>query len=119
MSALKESNCNVRVELLEKLKKENAFWSYDQESISLNALSDDNLIAYVMRYLDLPDINRLFEIFSIKKIKKAWRTILIPEGEYLYTLNRFFAWYIFGIKRPDAYLKAAMTRHANQSIATS
>lgn len=51
-----------------------------------------------MRYLDLPEIKQLFVIYPAKKIKSAWREILVPEGEYLYTLNRFFAWYYFKAK---------------------
>ncbi len=66
-----------------------------------------------MRHLDLPEIKQLFEIFSFSKIKHAWKTILIPEGHYLHTLNRFFAWYYFKAKRPDAYLKSLYTRHFN------
>lgn len=113
--SLKQYNI-VKAELLEELKKENAFWSYDNTVISMSSISDDNLIAYSLRYLDLPEIKRkrLFEIFSLNKIKSAWRRLLIPEGEYLYTLNRFFAWYLFDIKHPDAYLKSQMTRHINK-----
>jgi len=67
-----------------------------------------------MRHLDLPQIGLLFSIFSRKKIKEAWKRLLVPEGDYLYTLNRFFAWYYFDAKRPDAYLKSLTTRHFNQ-----
>lgn len=66
-----------------------------------------------MRYLDLSQIKQLFSIFSYRKIKDAWKRILVPEGEYLYTLNRFFAWYYFKAKRPDSYLKTLQTRHMN------
>lgn len=43
----------------------------------------------------------------------------MPEGEYLYTLNRFFAWYYFKAKRPDAYLKSLQTRHLNAMLTRS
>lgn len=95
------------------LKEEHAFWSYSPESVTLENMSDDNLIALTMRYLDLDEIKLLFQIYSFKKIKNAWKGILVPEGEYLYTLNRFFAWYYFKAKRPDAYLKSLQTRHLN------
>ena len=39
---------------------------------------------------------------------------LIPQEEYLYTLNRFFAWYYFKAKKPDAYIKSMATRHLNK-----
>jgi hypothetical protein len=74
--------------LLEQLKEENAFWSYDPQSVTLDNISDEQL-------------------------KDAWKKILVPEGEYLYTLNRFFAWYYFKAKNPDAYLKSLQTRHLN------
>lgn len=113
----KEYN-DVRMLLLDDLKKDDAFWSYDNGAISIDTISDDNLIAYTLRYLDLPQINKLFEIFSFRRIKDVWHRLLIPEGEYLYTLNRFFAWYLFGIKHPDAYLKSMQTRHLNRTIAS-
>lgn len=103
----------IKRELLDKLKRENAFWSYSPESISPASVGDDQLIALTMRYLDLDEIKQLFQIFSFKKIKNAWKKILVPEGEYLYTLNRFFAWYYFKAKRPDAYLKSLQTRYFN------
>lgn len=99
--------------LLQQLKEENAFWSYDPESVSLDTVKDDQLIALTMRYLDLDEIKLLFSIFPFKKIKDAWKKLLVPEGEYLYTLNRFFAWYYFKAKNPDAYLKSLQTRHLN------
>lgn len=102
--------------LLDKLKEENAFWSYNQGKISAESVSDDQLIAMTMRYLDLDEIRQLFNIFSLKKIKNAWKRLLVPEGEYLYTLNRFFAWYYFKAKRPDAYLKSIETRHINMLL---
>lgn len=105
---------SVKAALIDELKGENAFWSYDNNSVSVDTVSDDNLIAYTLRYLDLPEIKKLFDIFTFNKVKNAWRRILIPEGDYLYTLNRFLAWYFFGIKRPDAYLKSEMTRHLNR-----
>ena len=66
-----------------------------------------------MRYLDLDEIKQLFNIFSFIKIKEAWKKLLVPEGEYLYTLNRFFAWYYFKAKNPDVYLKSLQTRYLN------
>lgn len=101
----------IKGRLLQQLKEENAFWSYAPESITLDTIGDEQLIALTMRYLDLDEIKQLFSIFSYRKIKEAWKRLLVPEGEYLYTLNRFFAWYYFKAKRPDAYLKSLQTRH--------
>lgn len=104
----------IRSQLFRQLEEERAFWSYDSSSVRGIGVSDDELIALTMRYLDLPEIALLFEIFSYRKIKAAWRRILVPEGEYLYTLNRFFAWYYFKAKNPDAYLKSLETRRLNR-----
>jgi len=112
----KAHNQKIKSKLLEQLKEENAFWSYSSESISLDSVNDDQLIALTMRYLDLPEIKLLFNIFPFKKIKNAWRHLLVPEGEYLYTLNRFFAWYYFKAKKPDSYLKSLQTRQLNLII---
>lgn len=106
----------IKENLLSLLKAENAFWSYRADSISVGNIGDDQLIALTMRYLDLPEIKQLFNIFSYRKIKSVWKRLLVPEGEYLYTLNRFFAWYYFRAKRPDAYLKSLETRHLNNLL---
>ena len=102
--------------LLKKLKEENVFWSYNEESIIPDNIHDEQLIALTLRHLDLEEIKHLFTIFSFKKIKDAWKKNLVPEGDYLYTLNRFFAWYYFKAKNPDAYLKSLQTRHLNRLI---
>lgn len=110
---MKQNKDEVRSVLLRQLKEENAFWSYDLETVTIDTIPDDQLIALTLRYLDLPEIAQLFNIFSFQKIKSAWKRLLVPEGEYLYTLNRFFAWYYFKTKRPDAYLKSLETRRLN------
>ena len=106
----------IKGQLIIELQKENAFWSYQPSSISPDNLSDELLIAYTLRFLDLPEIELLYEIFSPKKIKSAWKKLLLPEGDYLYTLNRFLAWYYFGVKKPYAYLKSLQTRHLNKLL---
>lgn len=103
----------IKNTLLQQLKEENVFWSYAPETATLDNVKDEQLIALTMRYLDLDEIKQLFSIFTYKKIKEAWKKLLVPEGEYLYTLNRFFAWYYFKAKKPDAYLKSLQTRHLN------
>lgn len=107
---------NIKEMLLKQLREENAFWSYSPESISLDLIDDEHLIALTMRYLDIDQIKLLFDIYPAKKIKQAWKKILVPEGDYLYTLNRFFAWYYFNAKNPDSYLKSLQTRHFNSTF---
>lgn len=102
--------------LLKLLKQENAFWSYEPASITVDNIGDDRLIAMTLRYLDLKEIDMLFEIYSYKKVKDVWRKLLVPEGDYLYTLNRFLAWYYFKAKNPRQYLRSLETRHLNSLL---
>lgn len=104
----------VKSDLLAKLKQEHCFWSYNENSIK--DIPDDMLIEKTLLYLDLEEINQLFQIYPFKKIKQVWLDYLIPQAEYLYTLNRFFAWYYFKVKNPDAYIKSMATRHFNKIL---
>ena len=106
---------SVKSDLLAKLKLEHCFWSYNEESV--NEISDEMLIEKTLLYLDLEEIDQLFTIFPYKKIKKVWLEHLIPQEEYLYTLNRFFAWYYFKAKAPDKYIKSMATRYFNRITA--
>lgn len=99
-------------DLQKKLKAENCFWSYSEDSVK--DIPNDILIEKTLVHLDLPEINTLFQIFPYRQIKKVWLEQMVPQGEYLFTLNRFLAWYYFHIKRPDQYLKAMETRHLNK-----
>ena len=94
----------VKQELLAKLKQEHCFWSYNENLIK--DIPDDMLIEKTLLHLDLEEINQLFLIYPFKKIKQVWLDYLVPQAEYLYTLNRFFAWYYFKAKKPDAYIKS-------------
>lgn len=102
------------LDLLQKLKAENCFWSYNSDSVK--DVPDDILIEKTLVYLDIPEIDTLFQLFPFKKIKKVWLEQMVPQGEYLYTLNRFLAWYYFHVRRPDQYLKAMTTRHYNKTF---
>lgn len=109
------TNEAIKQNLLEKLKEEHCFWSYNINSIG--QIPDDLLIEKTMLHLDLKEIDQLFLIYPFKKIKQVWLNYLIPQADYLYTLNRFFAWYYFKAKRPDAYIKSMATRYFNKMFA--
>ena len=104
---------SVKSDLLAKLKQEHCLWSYKEGSIS--DISDDMLIEKTLQHLDMEEIEQLFQIYSFRKVKQVWLERLIPQEEYLYTLNRFLAWYYFKAKSPDAYIKAMATRHYNKT----
>lgn len=83
----------IKQELLSKLKQEHCFWSHNENSIK--GISDDMLIEKTLLHLDLEEINQLFQIYPFKKIKQVWLNYLVPQEEYLYTLNRFFCMVLF------------------------
>ena len=101
--------------MLRKLKDENCFWSYDVSK--MDAISDDSLIEYVMLYLDIDDINQLFLLFGYRKVKRVWMDRVAPQGEMFRQYNILYAWYYFGAKRPEAYVKSLETRHLNRLLA--
>ena len=109
-----KQEASVKPYLIEKLKQEHCWWSYDNHSI--HDMPDDMLIELVMLYLDIDEINMLFSIFSYKKMKKAWIENVVAQGERYYNLNYFFAWYYFNVKRPRSYVKAMATRQLNKKL---
>ncbi|MBQ0088057.1 MAG: hypothetical protein KBT27_01835 [Prevotellaceae bacterium] len=109
------SKNDIRYDLLEKLKAHHCFWSY--EPSSWNKATDDQIIEKTLIHLDLPEINQLFTLYGKQHVKRVWLDSLIPQGDYYRTLNRFFAWYYFGAKNPDVYLKTQETRHFNRMFA--
>jgi hypothetical protein len=97
----------IKPYLHRRLHEEHAFWSYDKRSCQ--AMSDWNLIQFVLIHLDIDDIDLLFKVYSKKQIKRVWLTELVPQGEYLINMNLCFACIYFDIKRPAQYLKAMKT----------
>ena len=108
---------DVRKLLFRKLKKENCFWSYDVSK--MKSISDESLIEHVLLYLDIEDINMLFRFFGFKKVKKVWLERVAPLGEMFRSYNILYAWYYFGAKRPEAYVKSIETRHMNRKMAAT
>ena len=104
----------VKPYLFRKLKEENHLWSYDVSKMI--SISDESLIEHVLLYLDINDINKLFSVFDYKKIKRVWLERVAPQGAMFRSINILYAWYYFGAKRPEAYVKSIETRHANRMI---
>ena len=94
----------VKRDLINHLKKANAFWSYQVDAIK--DVPDDILVELVMLHLDLDDIDKLFDIYPFKFIKKAWIENVVVLGDRHYELNKFLAWYYFGMKKPRAFVKS-------------
>lgn len=108
-------NENARKQLFRKLKKENCFWSYDVSK--MRSISDESLIEYVLLYLDIKDIDQIFLLFGYKKVKRVWLDRVAPQGEMFRPYNILYAWYYFGAKRPEAYVKSIESRHMNRIMA--
>ena len=106
---------DARSHLFRKLKEENWFWSYDVSK--MDEISDEALIEHVLLYLDLDDIDKLFPLFGFKKVKRVWLDRVAPQGEMFRQYNILYAWYYFGAKRPEAYVKSLETRHINRLFA--
>ena len=87
--------------LFEKIRKKNAFWSFRDD----NEIDDDLLVEKVMLLLDVDEINLLFKIFDKEFIRKIWEEKILRQEPYYHGLNRFFAWFYFGIENPDEYIK--------------
>ena len=105
---------DVKPYLIERLKQENAFWSYNIDAIK--DVPDDILVELVFLHLDLDDIDKLFEVYSSKFVKKAWLENVVPLGDRYYVLNKFFAWYYFCMKKPGAYVRSMETRQINKKL---
>ncbi len=105
---------DIKSYLLQKLKDENCFWSYSE--VSAEDVDDATLIEKTMRHLDIDEINLLFKLFPYSMIKRVWLDRLVPEGEYVFALNRLFAWYYFNAKKPSSYVRAMATRHFNRNF---
>ena len=103
-----QSPDEIKQYLEKRLMKEHSFWSF--EKTSCKNLSDWNLIKYVLIRLDLDDIKYLFQLYPKKKIKQVWLEELIPQGDYLLSMNICFALIYFGVKKPRQYVKSMETR---------
>jgi hypothetical protein len=94
------------------LHQEHAFWSFDKDSCK--NIADRDLIKHVLINLDLDDISLLFEVYPKKRIKQVWLEELVPQGDFLKSMNICFALIYFDIKKPLQYLKTMETRHFNK-----
>ncbi len=92
--------------VIEKIKTNGGFWSY--EGIP-DSLSDDDVIESALVHLDLEDLPLLFGIWSKAHIKRVWKDRLVSQGKRMNVLNYILAVKLFRIKNPDKYI----TRYAH------
>ena len=109
------SPLEIKQILIEKLKQQHRFWSYEQDAVQ--NIPDDMLVELVMLFLDIEEIDMLFQLLGYKAVKRAWIENVVAQGERYYNLNYFFAWYYFHAKQPRRYVKAMATRQLNKRLA--
>ena len=110
-----DQKLDIKLMLIDKLKQEHCLWSYEQNSVQ--DIPDDVLVELVMLFLDIKEIDMLFQLLGYKKVKQAWIENVVAQGERYYNLNYFFAWYYFHAKQPRRYVKAMATRQLNKRLA--
>jgi hypothetical protein len=102
---------NIKSDLLQSLKKMNAFWSYNAFEISVKNISDEMFIEKVLVHLDITDLEKLFLLFPYKKIREVWKNQLCTQEPYYHGINTMLADLYFNIKNPDRYLKTISNKH--------
>ena len=97
-----ESMKEKRHIILEKIKANGGFWSYQGIPESLD---DDAVIEAALVHLDLEDLPLLFGIWSKAHIKRVWKERLVSQGKRMNVLNYILAVKFFEIQNPEEYLK--------------
>ena len=97
-----ESMKEKRHIILEKIKANGGFWSY--QGIPDN-LDDDAVIEAALVHLDLEDLPLLFGIWSKAHIKRVWKERLVSQGKRMNIRNYTLAVKFLEIRNPEEYLK--------------
>lgn len=109
---IKSYKSAVKHSLAEELINKNAFWSYSD--VKPEDISDEDLIEKTFIHLDMPQISKLFEIYTCQYLKQVWKERLVIQGDYLYNLNVMIALYYFNIRKPERYIKRIENEHLNR-----
>ena len=111
MSDLPVNRNNIRRSLFRKLKRENAFWSYDPKSVTLRNCDDETMIYKTLVHLDIKEINQLFCIYDKSKVQDVWERELCIQGDFYRRLNKFLAYCYFDIDNPKEYIRKIERQH--------
>ena len=104
----------LKQNLVERLHKAQAFWSY--ANVSAHNISDEELIEKAFITLDVSDIALLFELYQRRYIRTVWKEKMAIQGAYLFNLNVMIALYYFDIKQPEKYLKQVEQEHLKRLL---
>ena len=99
----------AKTDLIQRLKKQGAFWSYAKEGIE--NLPDRILIEEALRMGDVEEIQQLFRIYPIEQIKQVWHEKLIPD-QRIYPHNYYLALIFFDIENPREYIKPLQKKYS-------
>jgi len=113
MDVLQKNRSKLRQALFRKLKKENAFWSYNPKTITLRNCDDDTLIYKTLVHLDIKEINQLFSLYDKSKVQEVWEKELCIQGDFYRRLNKFLAYCYFNIDEPKKYIRRIENKHLN------
>lgn len=94
--------------LFQELISKSVFWSYREPAF--DAVSDDLLIEKVLLHSDMDAISQLFSIYPEDRIRKVWEERILPDTR-LRSMNKLFAYLLFGIEDPDGYLDSGINKH--------
>ena len=86
--------------ILEKIKANGGFWSYQGIPESHDAVIEAALV-----HLDLEDLPLLLGIWSKAHIKRVWKERLVSQGKRMNIRNYTLAVNFFEIQDPEEYLK--------------
>lgn len=88
------------------LKQRAAFWSGSSDNPQeFNEEDDQELIGKSLLYLELEEMDMLFDIYPYKKVKQHWLHHYVPQPDRYNTLNLILGIKVFHIYNIKSYLK--------------
>lgn len=83
-------------ELSQYLFDKGALWSYKKNRRAI--LHDKELIVTSLSYLELEEMDMLFDIFPYEEVRRVWIEEMVPNDQYYGILNKMLAYLFFGVK---------------------
>ena len=101
MKNLDENIVKKKIGLSQCLYFKNVLWSYRRNKHA--RLQDNDLIVTSLTYLELEEMDMLFDIFSYDKVKQVWVEKMVSHDDYYGVLNKMLAYLIFGVKNYNKF----------------
>ena len=103
MEKVKKNILNQREELFEKIRKSGFLWSYSKE-ISFNDFPENIFIEHTLKYADFPELNKLFNLYDINRLKKIWEERVAHDQSFIRT-NVLLAKVFFDLNYDAPYFR--------------